>query len=102
MSTTLHVTQGETTVSRLRLTEDGVAVPDHTSVTRAILDVEGVLTMDSADDPGHFDLTEPAYLGVVLGTLPLQPGVYWATLTVFSALHPTGIAWRPLLRLRVE
>jgi len=85
----------------LQLTEDGVVLPDHSLLTRAVLDLDGAESIDSDTDPAYFDLTQTDKISLLLGNAGLLEGRYWATLTVYSADHPGGLAWQPAIKLKV-
>jgi len=85
----------------LQLTEDGVALPDHSLLTRAVLELDGFESLDSDVNPEYFDLTQTDKLSILLGSAGIREGRYWATLTVYSLEQPDGLVWQPDIKLKV-
>ena len=95
---------------RLSLTEDGTPMVDHTVITRMVLSIGPGDTLlsaaphteiDSSVDAGYFDLTQAAYVALILGAAGLAAGRHIARMTIYTSTYPNGAAWLPLLELRV-
>lgn len=86
----------------LQLTEDGVAIPDHSVITGMTLSIEGVADITHTDHPTYFDFTYADRVILMLGQAGIPAGIHWMQMTVITQAAPNGIVWQPKVKLRVE
>lgn len=105
-----NVFTGTDNVIELTLTEDGIALGDHTAITRMLLEIgvsDTLLSaaphtiLDSDVSSALFDFTNLTYVGLVLGEAGLAVGRHIARMKIFTVAYPNGAAWKPLLELHV-
>ena len=95
----------------LTLSVDGVAISDHTAITRAVLTfgapgnflaADAYLTIDSATTPAAFDFTDSARLLLILGGQTIPRGKHNVTVTIYMPGYARGLAFDTALDLRVQ
>jgi hypothetical protein len=84
------VYQGRDNVNQLTLTEDGLPV-NLSAATRMLLQFDGSdVEADSALSNEYIDWDAQGRVNLRLGSLPIIPSKYPATLIVYDADHPEG------------
>ena len=95
----------------LRLQVDGVTLTDHTTISRAILEIgkgdnllspAPYMTIDSDTDPSYFDFTDAQKLILVLGAAGIAKGRHNTSLTIYVPTYPDGLSFGPALDLRIR
>lgn len=90
----LLAASGTDTESDFVLKLDGVAIANHTLITRArFIFIETTLALDSSVYPSAWDFTSTAKIVVKLGRGDLIPGHYRGYLVTHDVNHPYGQAW---------
>lgn len=96
---------------KLQLQVDGVVIADHTTITRAVLELgkgntllspAPYQTIDSDIDPGYFDFTDATKLIIKLGAAALPSGRHNAELAIFMPGYTGGLSFGSTLDVRVQ
>lgn len=87
----------------LVLKNNGVALPDHTVITRVLLEFDqGQAAIDSQTDPAYFDLTNTDRIVLKLSQAGLAAGRYEMTVNVYDPSSALPYEWRPKIQITVE
>jgi hypothetical protein len=105
------VYEGYDNIIGLQLQVDGVTLPDHTVITRAVLELgrgDTLLspapykTIDSSIDAAYFDLTDATKLILKLGDAGVSKGGHNSFLTVYVPDYPGGLSFGTVMDIRVK
>lgn len=106
-----YVYKGEDNTIGLQLAVDGVAIPDHTVITRCVLELgkgktllspDPYMTVDSDIDSAYFDLTDTTKLVLKLGGSDISKGRHITSLTIYLPTYSGGLSFGPALDIRVS
>jgi len=109
--TTEVVYEGADNEVGLQLAVDNTVLPDHTVITRAVVQLgsgdtllspDPYMTLDSDINAAYFDLTDATKLILKLGAAGIAKGRHNAALIIYLPAYTGGLSFGPVLDLRVK